>query len=76
MLYLDNIKKFNDGIHARCLVEGHSNNSFNLIFSDTFDIIQSSASKKQRYYEGMAKVAMKKHYKGNPLPTKIQSMWY
>ena len=65
----------NRSIKADVLIEGEEDNSFGIVFNENGDILSSTASDKQKYYEAQARIAFRK-YVGKQLPKEICSMWY
>ncbi len=76
MLKLYDFMKYDDNtISSLVQIEGNKNNMFEVIFNEDGDIVDSTASQKQSFYEAQARIAFKK-YLGKPLPKEIHSMWY
>ena len=76
MIKLVNIQHLeNNSIKADALIEGKTNNSFEIVFNDNGGIISSTANDKQNYYKAQARIAFQK-YVGKELPNEICSMWY
>lgn len=71
----DFIKCDDNTISSLVQIEGKKNNTFEVIFDEQGNIVDSTATKKQLMYEAQARIAFKK-YIGKPLPKEINSMWY
>ena len=76
MIKLVNIQQLEGRlIKVDVLIEGKINNTFEVVFSDSGDVVSSTANDKQKYYKAQARIAFRK-YVGEELPNEICSMWY
>ena len=76
MIKLINIQQLKDNlIKVEALVEGKNNDTFEIVFNNTGDIVSSTANDGQNYYKAQARIAFCK-YVGKEIPNEICSMWY
>ena len=72
----DFVRRNDNSTRALVQIEGKKNNTFEVIFDEQGNIVESTATKKQQLlYAAQARIAFKK-YLGKPLPKEINSMWY
>lgn len=78
MLKLINFKKNEDRLYMDVLIEGDTNNRYQLCVNGKdpmFSIISSDIPDEYKIYERQARVALRR-YIGKKLPETVTSVWY